>query len=334
VSARRRCLLTGATGFIGSLLARRLLADGYEVRCVVRESSDTATLQALGVELIGGDLDSARSLSGVAEDCEHVVHCGALVSDWATVQEISRVNIDGTRALLAASLAAGVRRFLYISSTDVYGHPGGAAVEESHVARRFSNWYAQTKLDAEGEVRLAAASHRIETVILRPATVYGPGSTAVVGEIAQALRNRSMMLIDRGRALAGLCYVENLADLVLLALQSDAACGETFNATDELDVTWKRFTDDLAAGLGAPPARLSLPYPVANGIGYALEHGYRALRRATGLRTRPLLSRQAVQVMGRDQRFSARKARELLRWEPQVDYEQGLAATLAWLRAA
>jgi nucleoside-diphosphate-sugar epimerase len=76
-----------------------------------------------------------------------------------------------------------------------------------------------------------------------------------------------------------------------------------------------------------------MPYGLAHGIGFSLEHGYRALHRATRLTTRPLLSRQAVHVMGTDQSFSNRKARELLGWEPRVDYDAGLAATLEWLRA-
>jgi nucleoside-diphosphate-sugar epimerase len=192
---------------------------------------------------------------------------------------------------------------------------------------RFDNWYAQTKREAEDAVRAA----RPDAVLVRPATVYGPRSVEVVGEIAAAIRNRSMFLVDRGRHLAGLLYVENLVDAVTLALTHDAAPGHAFDLTDGLDVTWRRFADDLAAGLGAKPVRWSVPYPVALGLGAGLEHGYRALRRATRLRTRPLLSRQAVHVLGRDQDFDNREAREVLGWEPRVGYEDGLAATLAWL---
>jgi nucleoside-diphosphate-sugar epimerase len=100
-----------------------------------------------------------------------------------------------------------------------------------------------------------------------------------------------------------------------------------------LSVTWKEFTAGLAEGLGCSPARLSMPYWMASGIGFSLEHGYRLLRRITKLTTQPLLSRQAVHVLGRNQDFSNRKARELLGWEPRVDYATGLAATLDWLQS-
>src|SRR5262249_30555479 len=182
------------------------------------------------------------------------------------------------------------------------------------------------------EVRRAEAEQGLDVVILRPATVYGPRSTDVVGEIARAIRSRTMVLVDGGRAIAGLCFVDNLVDAVVLALGNGAA-GEAFNATDGLDVTWREFADGLAAGLGCPQVRWSVPYRVAEGVGFSLEHGYRALRRTTRLKTRPLLSRQAVHVMGTDQSFSNRKARELLGWEPRVSYADGLEATVAWLRA-
>jgi nucleoside-diphosphate-sugar epimerase len=327
------CLITGATGFIGGHLAQRLVADGYRVRCLARSTSDTSRLDALGVEIVVGDLTSAESLAGVAQGCRYVFHCGALVSDWATVAEIKRVNAEGTRNLLTVSRDAAVERVIHFSTTDIYGHPGGLAVDETYVAPRFRNWYAQTKLAAEADVRRAAEAHDLEAVILRPATVYGPGSKEVVGEISRALRNGSMLLIARGRATAGLCYVDNLIDAAVLALTSKSASGQAFTVSDGLEVTWKGFTDDLATGLGCSPARWSLPYPFANAIGFSLEQCYRALRRTTHLRTPPLLSRQAVQVLGRNQDFSNRKARELLGWEPLIDYATGLEATVAWLLA-
>jgi ornithine--oxo-acid transaminase len=327
------CLVTGASGFIGGHLAQRLVNDGYQVRCLVRATSDTAALERLDVELATGDLTSPQTLARAAEGCRYVFHCGAMVSDWATPQEVAAVNVSGTRNLLSACAQAPVQRFVHFSSTDVYGYPGGVEVDESYVATGFRNWYAQTKLAAEAEVRRAAAAHGLDAVILRPATVYGPGSREVVLEIARAIRGGNMVLIDRGRAIAGLCFVANLIDAALLALQHERAPGQAFNATDGLDVTWRQLADGLAEGLGCDRVRWSMPYRLAAGLGFSLEHGYRALRRTTRLTTRPLLSRQAVQVMGTDQSFSNRKARETLGWEPRVDYEAGLAATLDWLRA-
>ena len=155
--------------------------------------------------------------------------------------------MGGTRNLLDASVAASVTRFIHFSSTDVYGYPGGSGVPTRPTpATRFANWYAQTKLDGEAEVRRAAQAQSLDAVILRPSTVYGPRSTDVIGEIARAIKAGHMLLVDRGRPIAGLCYVDNLLDAAVLAMRHDAAPGQAFNVSDGLAVTWKQFTDGLA----------------------------------------------------------------------------------------
>jgi nucleoside-diphosphate-sugar epimerase len=325
-------LVTGATGFIGGRLAERLAIEGEEVRCLARASSDTSALEPLDVEIAIGDLRDPGSIARAIAGCTAVFHCAALVSDWAVTAEIEQINVAGTRHVLEAALGARVRRLIHFSTTDIYGHPGAAGVDETYKSKRFANWYAHTKRRAEAEVQRVEREHGLATVILRPATVYGPGSRELVGEIARALCNGTMVLIDRGRAIAGLCFVENLIDAAVLALRRDIACGQAFNLTDGLDITWRRFTNDLARGLGCSPARWSIPYGLASAIGVTLEHGYRLLRRMTGLTTRPLLSRQAVQVLGINQAFSSHRAQALLGWQPAVSYATGLDATLAWLQ--
>lgn len=321
-------LITGASGFIGGRIARRLAGEGRQVRCLVRASSDTSELARMPVEIVRGDLTDPRSLQRAVEGCREVLHCGALVSDWALRREILEANVQGTRNILEAARGAAVVRLVHLSSTDIYGYPGGRQIEESFAPRSFQNWYAQSKLLAEAEVRRARSP---EWVILRPATVYGPGSKDVVAQIARAIRARTMLLIDGGRPIAGLCYVENLIDAALLALDCPAAAGAIFNIADADAVTWREFVDDLAAGLGCPRPRLSLPYGPAFAIAFALEHGYRLLRRAFDVRVPALLSRQAVQVLGREQDFSNLRARSVLGWEPRVGYREGLKATIAWL---
>lgn len=327
-------LVTGATGFLGGHVVTGLLDAGYQVRCLARSTSDTSALDALPVQIATADLTDPDSLARAASGCRHVVHSGALVTDWATVDEIKAANVTGTRQLLAAAAgAAGVERFVHISTTDVYGYPGGTHIDESHVSNGFRNWYAETKRAAEAAVREAADRGGLETVILRPATIFGPGSTQTVGEIAKALKARGMMLlVGGGRADAGLCYVENLVDAIVLSLRADGVGGQAFNVCDGVDVSWRQFTSDLADRLNFSRARISLPYPVAYAIGSGLERGYRAARARTGLTLRPLLSRQAVQILGLEQSFSNRRLREQLSWEPRVGYEDAMSATVTWLR--
>ncbi len=330
-TSRRTCLVTGATGFIGGHLTERLVRDGWRVRCLVRPTSDTSHLDS--VDLVVGDIEAPASLGQAVDGCRVVFHCAALVSDWATVDEITRVNVHGTQNLVSAAADASAERFVHFSTTDVYGYRGSETIDESYSPARFSNWYAATKLSAENAIRRAHEDHDLATVILRPATVYGPRSREVVGEIARALRKGNMLLIDGGRPIAGLLYGENLIDAALLAADHPAAAGQAFNVTDGIELTWRQFTDDLAHGLGYPAARWSLPFWLANSLATGLEHGYRLLRRTAGVTMRPLLSRQAVHVLGNDQRFSTEKIRRDLGWAPRVSYAEGLAATLEWLRS-
>ena len=127
-------------------------------------------------------------------------------------------------------------------------------------------------------------------------------------------------------------YIDNLIDAALLALQHDDATGQAFNVSDGLDVTWREFTDGLARGLGRPEVRWSMPYRVANGVGFALEHGYRALRRATRHDVAAAALTPGGARDGPRPGLQCRKAREVLGWEPRVSYEDGLEKTLAWLQ--
>ncbi len=328
------CLITGASGFIGGHLVERLLRENHRVRCLVRRTSDTALLRRLDVELVEGDLATPGSLSRAVQGCRYVLHCGAMVSDWGTVGEIRGINALGTRNLLEAAVAASVERFIHFSTTDVYGYPDGPAVDETYVATGFRNWYSQTKREAEHEVLRAHQNGSVQVVILRPATVYGPRSREVIGEMAAAIRRGHMLLIDGGRATAGLSYVANVADAAALALRAEAAPGQAFNVTDGLPITWRQFLDDLADGLGCARVRWSLPSGAAHSLALVLEQSYRLLRSTTGVKAAPLLSRQAVDVLGRGQDFSNEKARGLLGWTPRVDYRAGLEATLSWLEEA
>ena len=161
-------------------------------------------------------------------------------------------------------------------------------------------------------------------MILRPATVYGPRSKEVVGEIARAMRSGNMLLVDRGRAVAGLCYVDNLMDAAVLALATKPHRARRSTSATASTSPGGSSPTTSPTGWAASEVRWSMPYWMASGIGFSLEHGYRALRRTTRLSTPPLLSRQAVHVLGRDQDFSIRKAREMLGWEPRVDYASGM----------
>ncbi len=325
--------VTGATGFVGGHLVSRLLQEGFQVRCLVRSENAMSPDMRQKIDLVRGDLLDQPSLDRGTKGATLVFHCAAMVTDWATIKELKACNVEGTQNLLRAASEGGVKRFVHISTTDVYRHRGVRGVtEEAETDHPFSNWYSETKSLAERCVLDLEAQGGMEWVIVRPGTVFGPGSINVVGEIAKALRSRTMLLIRKGQSVAGLCYIDNLVDLLLLVGRHEDCVGEMINVCDGNDVTWKKFLDDLAVATGLPKPWLNLPYGVAFGLGFVMECGYRLLRKTTGLRLPALLSRQAVEVMGKHQDFSIRKAEAMLGFKPRAAYAEAMSCTASWLK--
>jgi len=321
-----RNLVTGGSGFLGSHLVDALVARGESVRILVRPTSDTSHLESLDVELIYGDLTDARSLAAATRGVERVYHSAALASDWGGWASFQAANVTGTGNLLAAALEAGVDRFIHISTTDVYGHPGFPAGEATPFQTR--GWpYGDTKIESEQLVWSFYRDRGLPATIIRPVNIYGPRSVSFVLDIIDLLKAGGMVHIGWGRLPAGLAYVGNVVDALLLAADSDISLGQAYNVCDGSDVSWRAYTNRLAEIIGAPYPRFTIPYRPAYIAGWAMEKLYGALRREE----RPLLTRMAVELFGTYQGFPIDKARRELGYEPAVDFETGMDRVAAWL---
>jgi nucleoside-diphosphate-sugar epimerase len=320
-----KSLVTGATGFIGSHLAQALVAAGDEVRALVRPTSDTRRLAALPVELCVGDLTDPASLRRAVAGVARVFHCAAVVFDWGDPAIFDAANVDGTRHLLASALETGVAKFVHVSSTEVYGYPDYPVAEDAPY--RYRGWsYCDTKIEAEKQA-WAFARRGLPLTILRPATVYGPRSATIL-EFVALLKGGQMMLIAGGRKNAGLVYVDNLSDALLLAGKPEAGLGRAYNLTDGLDVTWAQFTNELATMLGRGQVRRSLPRGLAYAAACLLEGWGRARKQSS----RPLLTRMAVEFVGTRQDFDNQRVRQELGWRPRVDFAEGMRRVESWLQ--
>lgn len=319
-----KSLVTGASGFIGSYLTRALVSAGDQVRVLIRPLSDCSYLPD-SVERCLGDLTDAASLADTVTGADRVFHCGAVVSDWGDPTEFRKANVMGTRYLVQESLKAGVVKFVHVSSTDVYGHPDFPAVEDA--AFRYRGWpYGDTKIDAENVV-WDAATRGLPVTVIRPATVYGPRA-AVIKEIISLLKRSEMVLIGRGDADAGLCYVDNLTDALVLSGNPTLGRGRAYNIADGLGVTWKQLVDSLADTAGLSRANRSIPRSFAYGLGWILEQ-WGGLRKSS---RRPLLTRMSVELLGTSQNFPADRAREELGWTPKISFEEGLRKMEEWIK--
>ena len=303
-----------------------LVRRGEQVRVLVRSTSKTEHLEPLGVELFPGDLGDIHSLRNATQDIDIVYHCAALAADWGSWEEFYKINVTGTRNLLQAALERRVDKFIHISTTDVYGFPDSPVDETAPF--RFRGWpYGDTKIRAEETVWEYYRQKGLPISVVRPLNIYGPRSTTFVLEIAELLKKGSMVHIGNGLKSAGLVYVTNVVDIILLTTGNDISIGQAYHASDGSNVTWHQYVNRLADIIGAPHPRITLPYRPAYIIGWLMEKIYGTL----AVENRPLLTRMAVELVGTDQNFSIEKAQKDLNYRPIVDFEKGMQHVKDWL---
>lgn len=315
-------LVTGASGFVGRALCRRLRADGTRVRAALRRpEAAPAGTEPFSCGEIGPDTDWSGAFDGIGA----VVHLAARVH---VMQETAadpaaafdRINRDGTRRLADCAAAAGVGRFVFVSTIKVNGErtgaPGAPDAFRDGDPPDPHGPYAESKWAAEQALARIAAATGITTAVLRPPLVYGPG---VKGNLRALLRLCQTGLplplgaIDNRRSMV---HVDNLADAIRACLDHPAAAGGTFLVADGTDLSTPELVRRLARALGRP-ARL-LPVPVA-------------LLRLAGTLTgrRRVIARLVDSLSVEAGGLNAR-----LGWRPPKTPDQGLAETAAWFAAA
>jgi len=227
----------------------------------------------------------------------------------------------------AAATRAEVSRFIYLSTTDIYGFPGRPVNETERPSPR-GIAYTDSKIEGESLVWNHRRRVGLPTAILRPATVYGPGSRLLVAGLVELLRHRQLPWIDEGRHVAGLTYVGNLVDMMLLCADREEAVGQAYNVADDNGVTWADYIERLASIAELPPPRKSYPYRRAFTLATLWENWYN-LR---GRTDRPPLTRLMVELMGTDQLFPIAKAQRELGYAPRIPFDQGMRAVADWMK--
>ena len=320
-------LVTGSSGFLGGRVAQILSERGEEVVVLARPGADLRHLAAMPVRVVRGDLSEAAALRDAVGEVTQVFHCAACSTDWAPRATYVDANVVGTENLLAAARRAPrLRRFVHVSTTDVYGYPAVPCTEEQPMVDAGLP-YNQTKGAGEAAVWRAHAEGLPVTVV-RPATIYGPRGKDFTQEIAAMLRLRLMAYVGGGRATGGFTYVDNVAQAMMDAAGSDRALGEAYNISDGTNATWREYVTGFAEQLGTSRPWIDLSV----GMAERLARGFEGVHRWLKLGGRPLLTRHAVLLLGRDQEFPAGKARRDFGFAPEVLLEEGIARSVAWLR--
>jgi nucleoside-diphosphate-sugar epimerase len=269
-----RVLITGATGFIGGRLAEILVdRDGVEVVALVRGYGSAMRLARRPVRFARGEVTDLEAVRAAARGCDAIYHCAYGTSGGQ--RHRAEVNREGTRQVLAAARAEGVRRVVHLSTLMVYGRTGDGDLEETAPRRRFGNAYSDSKLEAERLALAAGARPGLEVAVLQPTAVYGPWGGVWTAGVLATLRRGRQILVDGGAGLANAVYVDDLVDAMILAASHPAAAGECFLVSDGAPLTWQRFFAAFEGLLGKAPGEATVPMSRQE----ALEH-WRASRRA------------------------------------------------------
>jgi UDP-glucose 4-epimerase len=312
----KHVLVTGATGFIGRAACAWLDEAGIAVSRAVRRPPDSDAQS--GSSIAVGDIDGTTSWSAALNGVSHVLHLANRahrINENAadSIVEYRRVNVDGTRALAVQAAAAGVRRFVFVSSIKVNGEttaPGRPFRADDPPAPQDS--YGQSKREAEDALRDVAVQSGMEVVIVRPPLVYGPGVKANFLNLLAAVSRGYPLPLARVRNARSMIYLDNLVDLLFTCMAHPAAPGRTFLVADGPPLSTPELVRGIAAALGRQPRLLPAPPWM--------------LRLAGSVTGR----RAAVERLLGSLVVHDTPTRRELEWHPPYTTAEGLAMTARW----
>lgn len=310
----QRVFVTGGSGFVGRTLLAELARRGIPARALARSESARATVAGLGAEPIAGDLHDEAALRSGMTGCDTVVHSAAYVKDYGPLSEFQHANVEGTRHVLRAAAAAGVRRFVHVGTEAVLadGRPIVRATEQTPYPSRPAGPYPQTKGEAERLVR-AASAPGFDAMVVRPRFIWGRGDTSVLTELIAAVRKGTWSWFDGGRYLTSTCHVDNVVEGILCAAERGAPGGVYF-LTDGEPVEFRRFVGDMLRAVGVEPGERAVPRWLAAGLAHL-----------TSFLPRPPVSLTALALMSHEVTVLDARARAEIGYQGRKSIAEGLA---------
>lgn len=322
-------LVTGASGFIGTYLIKKLLSENIGVRALVRPNSIHAgRVKKVPVDIIEGDLIDPEVLYQATKGIETIYHAGSPMSNsW---EEYEQVAIKGTESLIKAALDNEVKRFIQFSSLAVYEllkikHKTINEDSPYQTNPKEMGPYAWAKIETEKLVFEAYRKHGLGVTVVRPGMVFGPMGRVFFPHLGYNLQKQVFLLIGKGNVPLPLTYVENTVDGIYRASISDKAIGQIYNIIDDGEVTARYYLDQFIKISGGHARIISLPYflPYFATFAYEVSSMLGILRK--GITSRAQLAWKQAPVT-----FDNTKAKTDLGWKPNISMDEGLARTFAW----
>jgi nucleoside-diphosphate-sugar epimerase len=305
--------VTGGSGFVGGALIERLRGEGWDVRALARSERAAERVRELGAEPVMGDLDDLH-----VEDCEVAFHAAAKVEDFGDPADFERVNVQGTRNVVAACRAGGVRRLVHVGTEAALmaGQPLVNVDESAPLRPDSPALYSSSKAKAEQLVR---DSDGIETVVVRPRFVWGRGDTTLLPQMVEMVRTGRFRWVGGGRQLTATTHIDNTVEGLWLAA-TKAPAGGVYFVTDGAPTVFRDFITEWVGTQGVSIPDKSVPPGVARAAAASAERIWRLLKRPGS----PPLTRFAVWVSSQECTIDISRAERELGYVPVRTREDGL----------
>lgn len=316
--------ITGATGFIGGHIARRVVERGDNIKCLVRPSSNVKALEGMGASLVRADITDKEALKRALEGVDIVYHSAAIVGEWISKKDARRINVQGTLNLLEASLDAGVKRFIHVSSLAVLGMRHHHNTPADAPYRMTGDIYSDTKIESERIVMDFYRKHGLPIVVIRPGFVFGANDRRFLPRVLKLIKEKKFIFLGDGSNIMNLVYIDNLVDALIQASLKKEAVGHAYNVTNRDKVTMRDFIFMMCDILRLERPRKSMPLPLAKFLAATLETISRLIKKKEA----PLLTKARVKVSGLNLDYDISKTVNELGYDSKISIREGLEKTL------
>jgi nucleoside-diphosphate-sugar epimerase len=307
--------VTGASGFIGGALTRRLVTEGWTVRALARSEKSAKAVREHGATAVKGDLDDVQSMRDGMAGADVVFHCAAHLGEWGNPEDFERVNVTGTGNAIRAAKDTGTPRFVHVGTEAALmnGRPLVGVDETAPLQTGSKALYPRTKALAEKEARQAGA------VVIRPRLVWGPGDTTILPALTDAVRRKRFAWIGGGRHRTSTTHVDNVVEGLLLGAQKGEP-GEAYFVTDGEPQVFREFITRLLATQGIEVPDRSVPRAIPGALATVGEAAWRVLP----LPGRPPVTRLAFWLASQECTIDIARARRDLGYSPVTSVDQGM----------
>jgi len=320
-----KTLVTGATGFTGSHLVKRLIKEGHAVKALIRKSSKIDFLKDTDVELFYGDVTDRHSVFNAAEGTEWVFHIAAAYRQAnLTERDFWNVNFEGTQNILDACVENKVKRLIHCSTIGVVSSVKKPPADENTAACP-GDAYQESKCAAENEVLKYVSEKNLSAAVIRPCAIYGPGDWRLL-KMFRMISKKRFIFFGNGNAYFHMVYIDDLIDAFLLAARKEEAVGQVFIIGSKNYITLNELASAIASEFGVQPPKIHLPYKPFEVIAAFVEWLYAKLK----FKKEPPIYRRRMAFFKKSRAFSIEKAKKILGYEPKVDLKTGIHLTAQW----